>query len=147
MSINIQKSTSSITPPSWFECKEINPLQALTDIRNTTDNYKNINNSTFIEKFNENMEYHFENNKSIIFGYIPAPPETYPNRTDIIKKIIGENGHWLKTTTEKTGIHFIWYDKAQNKFMFWAPCHSTIYNAMNAIRWRIIKYGNFAFNN
>jgi|688.fasta_scaffold1199985_1 hypothetical protein len=147
MIATVQPSTSTIMPPTYFDLKYVHPSQALSDIRDLTNNYTGIKDDGFVENFNENMEWHFETNTNVMFGYIPAPPESYPNRSDIIKKVIGENGHWLKTTTEKAGIHFIWYDKARNNFMFWGPNYYTISRAMNAIRWRIIKYGNFKFDN
>lgn len=47
--------------------------------------------------------------------YIPTKgPITSPLFTDIIAKIIGTNGNWLKKITRQTGAHYIWYNEKPN---------------------------------
>lgn len=149
-----EASTSSCTstagaarqPPTWFDLSEIDPNQALIDIRHFTHNFEGMHDVDFRERFDNSINRHFGRvNKPVIIGYIPAPPKTNANNIDVVKKIIGQNGYWLKKTTENCGVHFIWYDSKLNNFLFWAPNRFTISKAMNAIRWRLIKYYEFTF--
>ena len=133
-------------PPTWFDLSEIDPNQALIDIRHFTHNFEGMHDVDFRERFDNSINRHFGRvNKPVIIGYIPAPPKTNANNIDVVKKIIGQNGYWLKKTTENCGVHFIWYDSTLNNFLFWAPNRFTISKAMNAIRWRLIKYYEFTF--
>ena len=93
--------------------------------------------------FTEQLRKNVLESRSIIVGYIPAPPRTQPNHFDVVKQVIGTHGNWLKKTTETCGVHLIWYDSTLNNFLFWAPNRMTIVRAMNAIRWRVIKYYEF----
>jgi len=68
------------------------------------------------------------------FGYLPAPL----SNSDLIKQVIGIEGYYLKLTTEKTGVDFIWHDRECNEFHFWGE-HSCCIKAMNEIRYRISK--------
>ncbi len=72
---------------------------------------------------------------SIVFGYIPAPPNA-----DITRQVIGTNGHFFKMTTTCCRIYFIWHDKTANNFLFWGPSTFKTVKAMNSIYWRIVKY-------
>jgi hypothetical protein len=76
---------------------------------------------------------------SIVFGYIPAPPNPA-----ITRQIIGTNGHYFKMTTTICGIYFIWHDKTTNTFLFWGPSTFRTVKAMNSIYWRIVKYYEMA---
>jgi hypothetical protein len=71
---------------------------------------------------------------SIIFGYIPAPPNGI-----ITKQVIGEKGYFFKMTTTVCGVYFIWHDIVNNMFLFWGPSKFKVVKAMNSIRWRIAK--------
>jgi len=132
--------SKQIIPPSWFDLKEICAKEALYDIRRLTHYYKDVNNQLFENNLENDLITMWEKNRKIMFGYIPALPEIYPDRDTIMKKVMGENGYWLKKTNEKSDVYFIWYDKSSNNFMFWAPCYYKLSRAMHAIRWRIIKY-------
>ena len=133
-------------PPTWFDLSEIDPNQALIDIRHFTNDFGSMHDVDFRERFDNSINRHFGYvNKPVIIGYIPAPPKTNANNIDVVKKIIGQNGYWLKKTTENCGVHFIWYDSTLNNFLFWAPNRFTISKAMNAIRWRLMKYYEFTF--
>ena len=71
---------------------------------------------------------------SIIFGYIPAPPNGI-----ISKQVIGEKGYFFKMTTTVCGVYFIWHDIVNNMFLFWGSSKFKVVKAMNSIRWRIAK--------
>ena len=77
--------------------------------------------------------------KSIVFGYIPAPPNAA-----ITRQVIGVKGHFFKMTTAYCGIYFIWHDKTTNAFLFWGPSTFKTVKAMNSIYWRIVKYCEMA---
>jgi hypothetical protein len=77
--------------------------------------------------------------KSIVFGYIPAPPNA-----DITRQVIGTQGYFFKLTTTCCGIYFIWHDKTANTFLFWGPSTFKTVKAMNSIYWRIVKYCEMA---
>ena len=68
------------------------------------------------------------------FGYLPAPLSS----SDLIKQVIGIEGYYLKLTTTKTGVDFIWHNRESNEFHFWGE-HSCCIKAMNEIRYRISK--------
>jgi len=68
------------------------------------------------------------------FGYLPAPRSS----SNLIKQVIGIEGYYLKLTTAKTGVDFIWHDHESNEFHFWGE-HSCCIKAMNEIRYRISK--------
>ena len=128
-------------PPVWFDLSEIDPNQALIDIRKFTGNFARLKDEDFKAQFDENINRHFGAvNKPVIIGYIPAPPKNNDKNIDVVKKVIGANGYWLKKTTENSGVHMIWYDMDLNNFLFWAPNRFTISRAMKAIRWRLIKF-------
>ena len=94
-------------PPTWFDLSEIDPNQALIDIRHFTHNFEGMHDVDFRERFDNSINRHFGRvNKPVIIGYIPAPPKTNANNIDVVKKIIGQNGYWLKKTTENCGVHF-----------------------------------------
>ena len=143
---NTSAATLTKQPPTWFDLSEIDPNQALIDMRRFTHNFEGMHDVDFRERLDNSINRHFGRvNKPVIIGYIPAPPKTNANNIDVVKKIIGLNGYWLKKTTENCGVHFIWYDSKLNNFLFWAPNRFTISKAMNAIRWRLIKYYEFTF--
>ena len=141
-----EPAASAREPPTWFDLSEIDPNQALIDMRHFTSNFASMHDVEFKERLDNSINRHFGRvNKPVIIGYIPAPPKTNANNIDVVKKIIGQNGYWLKKTTENCGVHFIWYDSTLNNFLFWAPNRFTISKAMNMIRWRLIKYYEFNF--
>jgi hypothetical protein len=134
-------SSSRSQPPVWFDLSEIDPNQALIDIRRFTNNFSSLKDTEFMEKFDESINRHFGyKNRPVIVGYIPAPPNTNKKNIDVVKKVIGSSGYWLKKTTEDCDVHFIWYDIGLNNFLFWGPTRKATSRAMKAIRRRITKY-------
>jgi hypothetical protein len=70
-----------------------------------------------------------------LYSDLPAPCDV-----EILKRIIGENGHYLKLTTANCNVDFIWHDREAKVFRFWAPKKYNLIQAMNIIRGRIIKH-------
>ena len=64
-------------------------------------------------------------------GILPAPL----NR-DIACRVIGSGGRYLRLTTEKCQIDFIWQDNTTNTFIFFGD-HAGVIKAMNVINHRI----------
>ena len=120
-------------PPMRYDILMVNSLSSLYHIRElcnqagTTDN--------FILALNEVLLQRNRENKPTIFGYLIAPTSAA-----VTKQVIGGNGYYFKHTTTTTGVDFIWHDRANKVFLFWAPNKSSIVKAINAIRWRINKY-------
>jgi len=141
---------SIIQPPVWFDLRKVKPEHAFIHMKEYTDNFNGID-EDFVHNLHVNFcanHSHIYNSPPVIFGYIPAPPTEIDSDSCVAtKRVIGTNGHWLKVTTAKSGVHMIWYDKASNKFLFWAPNHNTIVQAMKVIRNRIIKYHEFKYEN
>jgi hypothetical protein len=129
-------------PPVWFDLSELHPDQAMFDMGVFAKNFYTIS-PEFLEKFFLKFSaIHYGPNwiKSVIIGYIPAPPTSNANSEYVVQKVIGQNGYYLKKTTELSDVHFIWYEPSLNNFLFWAPNRFSIVKAMKAIRQRIIKY-------
>ena len=144
-----QQQKQFSAPPVWFDLTEISPNQALLDIEKFTNRFENIKDTDFIGQLYDGVNAHYGpyGFSSVIIGYIPAPPKSSANSQDVIKKVIGTQGYWLKLTTQNSGVHFIWYEPVLNNFLFWAPDRRSIVAAMKAIRWRIIKYWEFTYQN
>jgi hypothetical protein len=144
------KTRSIIQPPVWFDLREVKPEYAFIHMKSITDNFNGID-ENFLDNLHVNFcdsHSHQYNSPPVIFGYIPAPPTEIDSDSCVAtKRVIGTNGHWLKVTTEKSGVHMIWYDKTSNNFLFWAPNRYTIVQAMKVIRNRIIKYHEFKYEN
>ena len=66
-------------------------------------------------------------------GFMYAPTDER-----ITRRVIGENGHFFKITTEYTGINFIWHDRDKNIFYFWGHKNNVI-KAMNKIYERCVS--------
>jgi hypothetical protein len=147
MSQQQQQQKQVSAPPVWFDLTEISPNQALLDIEKFTNRFENIKDTDFIGQLYDGVNAHYSpyGFSPVIIGYIPAPPKSSSNSQDVIKKVIGTQGYWLKKTTRDCGLHFIWYEPVLNNFLFWAPNRFSIVRAMKAIRWRIIKYWEFTY--
>ena len=140
-------STKRVEPPVWFDLTEISPNQALLDIEKFTNRFESIKDTNFVGQLYDGVNAHYSHYgfSPVIIGYIPAPPKSSSNSQDVIKKVIGSQGYWLKKTTHDCGVHFIWYEPVLNNFLFWAPDRYSIVRAMKALRWRLIKYWEFSY--
>jgi hypothetical protein len=119
-----------------YDILMVNSLSSLYHIRELC-NQAGINAATdnFILALNEVLLQRNRENKPTIFGYLIAPTSAA-----VTKQVIGGNGYYFKHTTTTTGVDFIWHDRDNKVFLFWAPNKSCIVKAINAIRWRINKY-------
>jgi len=94
----------------------------------------------FVLSLNEVLLQRNRIGKPTIFGYLPAPVSV-----NIIKQIIGDDGYYFKRTTAECQVDFIWHDRKNNTFLFWAQNNYRISRAMNAIRWRSNKIMTLAY--
>lgn len=94
----------------------------------------------FVLSLNEILLQRNRIGKPTIFGYLPAPVSV-----TIIKQIIGDDGYYFKRTTSECDVDFIWHDRKNNMFLFWAQNNFRISRAMNAIRWRSNKIMTLAY--
>ena len=122
-------------PSEWFHIRETdNPLD---EIRSVTNNLKNL------PKEYKDLKYLLDGNLrnvSCYYGQMDAP-----SNLAIIKKVNGKRGFFLKKTIHETVIYFIWWDKVNSAYLFWGSCKTPVIDAMNRIRYRILKYATFEY--
>lgn len=118
-----------IAPPTWFNLVPINSYHVLSNIGYLTNGFRDLPQEVADWIIMDAQSRPFSS-----YGSIPAPPSN-----DLVKQIIGIDGYYLKLTTQKCGVDFIWHDRVRNEFQFWGEYHSCV-NAMKAIRYRICKY-------
>lgn len=70
-----------------------------------------------------------------MYGQFDAPTDK-----NIIKKINGKNGFFLKKTIKEADIDLIWWNEVTNHYLFWGTTKGRVIDAMNRIRSRIVKY-------
>lgn len=71
-----------------------------------------------------------------ITGALPVPTDFTP---PLLKQVIGSDGYFLKFTTTKHEVDFIWYDEYSREFLFWGSNKRAVVKAMGAISWRVNK--------
>jgi hypothetical protein len=71
-----------------------------------------------------------------ITGALPVPTDFTPQ---LLKQVIGSDGYFLKFTTTKHDVDFIWYDEYSREFLFWGMNKRVVVKAMGAISWRLDK--------
>ena len=122
--------------PMRYNLLMVNSLSSLYHIRELCKQAGvNAVAENFLLALNEVLLQRNRENKPTIFGYLVAPTSA-----TVTKQVIGGNGYYFKHTTTTTGVDFIWHDRDNNVFLFWAQNKPSIVKAMNAIRWRINKY-------
>ena len=120
---------NKIQPPAWFNLQNIRTFDMLSQIASLTNEFRDL--PPDVANW---IIYDAHCRPFSSYGSIPAPPSV-----DLVKKIIGLDGYYLKLTTQKCGVDFIWHDRARNEFQFWGNYQCCV-NAMKAIRSRIVKY-------
>jgi hypothetical protein len=118
-----------IVPPMWFNLVNISNYDMLSRISYLTNQFRDLP-----PEVANWIIYDAQTRPYSSYGTIPAPPST-----DLVKKIIGVNGYYLKLTTQNSLVDFIWHDRVRNEFQFWGEYNSCV-KAMNEIRYRICKY-------
>jgi hypothetical protein len=112
-----------------FDLSIQSPGEALTTIGFVTDNFQKIHPDVAVW-----LDSSIRMHQLVTYGYLPGPLSA-----DAIKIIIGQDGFYLKLTTQTTGVNFIWHDRQKNIFMFWGNRYRVV-KAMHAIKYRIDKY-------
>ena len=56
---------------------------------------------------------------------------------DIAKQVIGRKGHYLRLTTEKTGVFLIWHNHTNKTYTIWSPTKEALECAIGVIKHRI----------
>ena len=108
---------------SWHNQTDIGPyVQQLT------------NNNASQNPFIANLIHRFTRPGRVVVAQLMAPLVPV-----ISKRVIGEQGYWLKYTTECTEASFIWHDRELQRFIVVANNASIARRALDAIRYRIYK--------
>jgi hypothetical protein len=122
-------------PSEWFHIRETN--NPLDEIRSVTNNLINL------PKEYKDLKYLLDGSLrkvSCYYGQMDAP-----SNLAIIKKVNGKRGFFLKKTIHETVIYFIWWDKVNSAYLFWGSCKMPVIDAMNRIRYRILKYATIEY--
>jgi hypothetical protein len=119
-----------MAPPIQYDLRIADAQTVYNHINELTKH--NVDSSNYLEQIKPQM---FAQTKPLVFGYIPAPPNS-----SITQQVIGLNGYFFKMTTTVCGIYYIWHDTTENLFLFWGPSTFKVVKAMNSIRWRIVKH-------
>ena len=117
-----------IVPPMRYDLIKLTQFETLNNISYFTKGFVDLP----IELTNW-IHWDVQSRQYTSFGYIPAPPNA-----EMVKKIIGIDGYYLKLTTQNHGVDFIWHNRVNNEFQFWGEYQRCI-RAMNEIRYRICK--------
>lgn len=125
----IEPKKKVIAPPTWFNLVKISNYDMLANISYLTNQFRDLP-----EELSVGILYNTHTRPYSFYGTIPAPPSV-----DLVKQIIGINGHYLKLTTQNSLVDFIWHDRNRNEFQFWGDYQSCV-KAMKEIRYRICKY-------
>ena len=125
----MSSTRKTIVPPTRYRLTKLTQLQTLHQIADKTQGFKDLP-----INFAHWVHWDVYSREFSSFGSILAPPSI-----PIIKQIIGIDGYYLKLTTQKHGVDFIWHDRTKNEFQFWGEYQRCI-RAMNEIRYRICKY-------
>ena len=118
-----------ITPPLWFNLVKVSNYDMLSRISYLTNQFLDLP-----PELASWIIYDAHSRPFSFYGSIPAPPWN-----DVVKQIIGINGHYLKLTTQNCFVDFIWHDRARNEFQFWGDYQNCV-KSMKEIRYRICKY-------
>ncbi len=97
-------------------------------VRDLTSN--NASQNPFIEKLLKRLSFP---------GRVVVAQLMSPLVPSISKRVIGEQGYWLKWTTTCTEAHFLWHDRQTNRFIVIARDAHIARRALEAIRFRIYK--------
>jgi len=119
-----------LVPPIHYDLREADAAYVYSHLKALTKN--DVVAAAYVDQIEPAL---YATYKPVVFGYIPAPPNS-----DITRKVIGQKGYFFKMTTTLCEVHFIWHDTESNTFLFWGPSIFKVVKAMNSIRWRIVKY-------
>jgi hypothetical protein len=122
-----------LAPPMQYDLRFVEAHMVYNHIAELTKN--DLGATNYLAQIKPELEELQYKQKSVVFGYIPAPPHE-----DVTRQVIGLKGYFFKMTTSCCGVYFIWHDTVNNNFLFWGPSKFKVVKAMNSIRWRIFKF-------
>lgn len=123
-----EKPRMSITPLGTTLLL-LTPEKALSQIANLTNSFCDL---PF--EYAQMIQFNIRNRQFTSYGVLPSPTDE-----TLAKQIIGKDGYYLKLTTTKTGVDFIWHNRVKQEFQFWGLNLCCI-RAMKEISYRIDKY-------
>ncbi len=117
-----------ILPQMRYKLKKLTQEQTLIQISELTSGFyfMSPNSADWIQCDVRSREF-------TSFGKIPGP-----DNVKYVNMINGDNDYFLKLTSKKHNIDYIWYDKEKNEFHFWGEYQCCI-KSMNELRYRIHK--------
>jgi hypothetical protein len=102
---------------------------ALTEINNIT---KNITSSGEDEEFLNKLVESIKESPEVFRQNIKGS-----DNIDVTKQVIGRKGYYLRLTTEKTGVFFIWHNHEDKTYTIWSPNKEALERAIGVINHRI----------
>lgn len=115
-------------PKIFYNLQKKTQRETLTDIASLTGGFIDL--PMDVAQW---IQYDIRSRNFTSFGTLKSP-----ENEEVVKKIIGVDGYYLKLTTSNKGVDFIWHDRENKEFQFWGKYQSCV-NAMNEIRYRIAK--------
>ena len=107
----------------------VSKADALLEINTVTDNMAKTGESEeFINKLVVSINELDEVFKQELRG---------SDNVDITKQVIGRKGHYLRLTTDKTGVFFIWHNHTNKKYTIWSPTEEALGRAIGVLKHRI----------
>ena len=89
--------------------------------------------TSFLDKVKNNPEDH------LFKLTVPYTENSELDNETILKKVIGTDGYWLKLTSEKQDLEYLWYDTKNKNFLFWSQNKNNCERANGIIKSRIFK--------
>ena len=115
-------------PPIRYKLTKLTQAQTLKQIACKTSGFYDMSiiSADWIQRDVRSREFSS-------YGTFPAPQDM-----KIVQTIIGEDNYYLKLTTKKHNMDYIYYDDENGEFQFWGEYQCCI-RALNEIRYRIHK--------
>ena len=110
---------------------KITTSECLDEIRKYTGDFSKIGGNVddlFIDELKVKLS---PKDAEIFRGEINAPRDII-----ITKKVIGRGGYYFHLTTRNAGVHFIWHDRANEKFIIWGEDYN-VRQALGILNYRI----------
>ena len=89
--------------------------------------------TSFLEKVSNNPD------DTLFKLTVPFTENPDLDNETILKKVIGSEGHWLKMTSEKQNLEYLWYDTQNKNFLYWSSNKNNCQKASSIINSRIFR--------
>ena len=111
----------------------------------------NFSNQTYAEAYEDMKQYDgfflatflekVKNTPSDTLFKLTVPYKESPDLDNetILKKVIGTDGYWLKLTSEKQELEYLWYDTKNKNFLYWSENKNNCQRASGIINSRIFR--------